>query len=141
MEKTELRLKEQVFGLFALDALLPVQYFERRAPFEPERRLMWAVLADAVETYRKCVGDAKRNEEFAEVESWILDADGDWFFSFENICATVGIDAEYLRRGLLALQERCAAAEPAALPVASEISAGVPRGAGEIGHEGLTAAG
>jgi hypothetical protein len=144
MEPAELRLKEKLFGLFEPDVLLPVQYFDllrRKAPLDPERRLMWAVLEDAVDCYRKNVGGAKPKRDFDEVESWILDPDGDWFFSFENICATLGIDADYLRCGLLALKEKFLTAEPAGHPVASDTKEDAPRGAGKGGYERLTAVG
>jgi hypothetical protein len=147
MNQAELRLKEKVFGLFEPDVLLPVQYFDllrRKAPIEPERRLMWAVLEDAVECYRRHVGDAKGkpNGEFDEVESWVLDPDGDWFFSFENICATLGIDAEYLRSGLLALKQKSLAEHPAEpSDHAMELEKTTARVAGESGYERVTAAG
>jgi hypothetical protein len=149
MEKAELRLKDKVFGLFEPDVLLPVQYFDllrRKAPIEPEKRLMWAVLEDAVECYRRHVGDGKGkpNGEFDEVESWILDPDGDWFFSFENICATLGIDADYLRRGLLALKEKFLAAQPANRPehpIDPKVEEDAPCALGESGYERLTAVG
>ncbi|HEY3304550.1 MAG TPA: hypothetical protein VGL70_13550 [Candidatus Binatia bacterium] len=137
MEHAEMRLKEKVFGLFGPDALLPVQYFDllrRKTPIEPEIRLMWAVLEDAVECYRRHVGDAKGkpNGEFEEVDSWIFDPDGDWLFSFENICATLGIDAEYLRSGLLGLKNKSRAAHPAG-PMAHANSGSAEKGSFEPG--------
>jgi len=149
MNQAELRLKEKVFGLFEPDVLLPVQYFDllcRKTPIEPERRLMCAVLEDAVECYRKHFTDhkGKSNDDFNEVESWILDPDGDWFFSFENICATLGIDAEYLRSGLLALKEKSLAAHPAGPSdhtIAREMKESAPCGAEESGYERSTAVG
>jgi hypothetical protein len=137
MEQAEMRLKEKVFGLFGPDALLPVQYFDllrRKTPIEPEIRLMWAVLEDAVECYRRHVGDAKGkpNGEFDEVETWIFDPDGDWLFSFENICATLGIDAEYLRGGLLGLKKKSLAAHPAG-PQAHANSGSAEKGGFEPG--------
>jgi hypothetical protein len=115
MEQAELRLKETIFSLFEPDVLLPVQYFDlltRKAPIEPEIRLMWAVLEDAVGRYRRYCADpdSKSKGEFGEVESWIFDPDGDWFFSFENICEILEIGPQYLRSGLLALREKLLAA-------------------------------
>jgi len=147
MDQAERRLKEKIFGLFEPDVLLPVQYFDllrRKVPIEPERRLMWAVLEDAVVSYRRHVGEAKGNPngEFDEVESWILDPDGDWFFSFENICATLGIDAEYLRSGLLALKPKSLGEQPAKpLNRALDPKETPPRVAEESAYERITAAG
>jgi hypothetical protein len=132
MEQAALRLTDKVFALFEPDALLPVQYFEtlrRKIPLEPEKRLMWAILEDAVDRYRKHLADPrdKSSEEFAEVESWITDSDSTWFCSFDNVCETLGIDPQYLRRGLLAWKEK----QPAAGRCV----------AGESGDERLTASG
>lgn len=149
MKQAEMRLKENVFGLFGPDALLPVQYFDllrRKVPIEPEIRLMWAVLEDAIECYRRHMGSAKGKpgEELDEVENWIFDPDGDWLFSFENICSTLGIDADYLRGGLLTLKQRSSAVQPAefadAVPAAEKEESAAPE-AGGSGYERLTATG
>ncbi len=42
---------------------------------------------------------------FQETEEWILEKDGDWFFSFENVCETLGFYPDYIRHGLLAWKE------------------------------------
>jgi hypothetical protein len=34
------------------------------------------------------------------VERWVANAAMDWPFSFENVCATLGLDADYVRAGL-----------------------------------------
>ena len=149
MEQAELRLKDKVFSLFEPDALLPVQYFEtlrRKIPIEPEKRLMWAILEDAVHCYRKHLADSrdKPSRKFSEVESWILDRDIAWLYSFDNICETLGIDPQYLRRGLLAWKEKQLAAGPAkksarAVPPApGDKERSIAR---ESGHERLTSTG
>ena len=63
-------------GLFQPDTLLPSQYFDRvrrRAHPDGERRLMIAVLEDAVDVYRKQAGarDARRQQLFHDAEEWI----------------------------------------------------------------------
>jgi len=83
------------------DTLLPDQYFDRLAtrPCEsPEKRLMFAVLLDAV------IQLQRRNSVGAtEAEIWIRgDAGGDGPFSFRNVCDALGLDATYLAHGLLA---------------------------------------
>jgi hypothetical protein len=42
---------------------------------------------------------------FREAENWILDNDREWLFSFINICQTLAIDPQYLRKGLLRWQK------------------------------------
>jgi hypothetical protein len=37
---------------------------------------------------------------FEESREWVTSSDRTWLFSFENICDTLEISAEYVRRGL-----------------------------------------
>ena len=97
---------ERVSFLFQPDTLLPVQYFDnfrRKTPLEPEKRLLLAVLEDGINTFRDNVlAQGEKNKRlFREAEEWITEIDGDWIFSFETVCETLGINAEYVRRGLL----------------------------------------
>jgi hypothetical protein len=90
------------------DLLLPEQYFDRwatQASDSPEKRLMFAVLLDAVIQLR---GRSQRN--VLEAEQWIRGLACDSSpFSFRNICAALGIEADYLARGLLSWHTRTAA--------------------------------
>ncbi|HYD49766.1 MAG TPA: hypothetical protein VEB21_15525 [Terriglobales bacterium] len=93
------------------DTLLPLQYFaalRRKATQEPERRLVIAVLEDAVDCYQKYFGasDRRGQQLFVDAEDWFLDTDRSWPFAFENICDFIGVNSEYLRRGLQAWKER-----------------------------------
>lgn len=102
---------ERVHHLFVPDTLLPSQYFDRvarRADHGGEFRLMFAILEDAVDVYRKLAGatDARRKALFDEAEAWIESEDNAWLFSYETICLTLGIDAGYLRTGLRAWKRR-----------------------------------
>ena len=111
MKEREFGIEERLAGLFQPDTLLPSQVFDRvrrRGEFEGERRLMIAVLEDAVEVYRKQVAarDARGQLLFREAEDWVEDTDRGWLFSFENICDVLDINAEYLRRGLHAWKQR-----------------------------------
>ena len=42
---------------------------------------------------------------FEEVEEWVAGVGGEWPFSFENICAALDLDAEYLRAGMIRWKE------------------------------------
>jgi len=93
------------------DTLLPSQYYaalKRKGAHEPERRLAIAVLQDAVDCFQKHLRarDRKARELFLDAGEWIASVDRSWPFSFENICDLLQINAEYLRRGLLAWKER-----------------------------------
>jgi len=93
------------------DTLLPSQYFaivKRKGAHEPERRLVIAVLQDAVECFQKHAGarDHKARQLFLDAEEWICSEDRSWPFSFENVCDLLHINPEYLRRGLIAWKDR-----------------------------------
>lgn len=105
MDRSEAALEERLPYLFQPDVLIPDQYFETlraKTGLGPEKRLMLAVLEDAVNRFQKNV--AARSEagkgNFAEAEAWFLESGGDWVFSFESICDALGLDSEYVRRGL-----------------------------------------
>jgi hypothetical protein len=87
--------------------LLPAQYAELsrgEAASQPERRLMLAVLSDAIVLFQ--TRDPKRagpvRQEFEEAQRWILSNDSLWPYSFVNVCETLGIAYEPLRRALVA---------------------------------------
>src|SRR6185295_14470030 len=92
-------------GLFEPDILLPNQYFaafRRGRAVEGERRLMLAVLEDAVDSYRKHVAacDPREQASFLEAKEWFSSNDRSWLFAFENICDVLEMNADYLRSGL-----------------------------------------
>ena len=92
-------------GLFEPDILLPNQYFaafRRGRAVEGERRLMLAVLEDAVDSYRKyaLAQDPREQACFLEAKEWFVSNDRSWLFAFENICDVLEMNAEYLRGGL-----------------------------------------
>ena len=87
------------------DIIVPSQYFDRvrsEDSSQPEKRLMLAVMENAIVTFQKSIYAATRRQRrlLKETEEWIHSLDTSWPFSFENICATLGIDANYLRLGL-----------------------------------------
>ena len=95
------------------DAFLPEQYFDRlssRTTDTPEKRLMFAILVDAV------IQLQRRSTQVAlEAERWIRGEDEEEpLFSFQDVCDALGIEAEYLARGLLT---RVQNARPASLAV------------------------
>ena len=87
------------------EILLPSQFFDRfggRSILEGERRLMLAVLEDAVSCFQKYAGATRPRARrlFQEAEQWFMDEDSNWPFSFEGICPILGINAEYFRNSL-----------------------------------------
>jgi hypothetical protein len=87
------------------EILLPSQLFDRfngRSILEGERRLMLAVLEDAVSCFQKYAGATRPRGQrlFQEAEEWFSEEDQSWPFSFESICGVLGIDPEYFRSRL-----------------------------------------
>lgn len=94
------------------ESLLPNQFVENvrlPAAVAAERKLMLAILEDAVECFQQhlLARSPKGRLEFEEAREWIVSTDTEWIFSYENICSTLGIDAAYVRDALLALQRGC----------------------------------
>jgi hypothetical protein len=83
---------------FEPDILAPNQYFRnclRTSPAEPEKALMFAVLAEAVDTYQRfAFSDSPRGRLlFREKPESV--------FAFRSICEVFGLDPSFLRRGLM----------------------------------------
>ncbi len=101
-----------VVSLSEPDALSLHRYFDRwggAADYcQPERRLMFAGLLDAVECFQKYpfVRGNKLTRQFKDTEDWIFKDDQEWPFSFINICEAVGMDPQYLRNGLSRWKKR-----------------------------------
>lgn len=92
------------------DTMVPSQYFDgvgSDAAFQPEKRLMLAVLEEAVATFQRHVTSDSDHSQLLveEVESWASGADADWPFSFENICNALDIEPEFLRTGMVRWKE------------------------------------
>jgi hypothetical protein len=110
MDQAAAILEENLASLFQPDTLLSAQYFEnfrRKTRLEPEKKLMLAVLEDAVRCFQDNVfaQNGKRKKLFDDVEEWILEENSDWIFSFENICEVLGFNPQYVRKGLLRWKE------------------------------------
>jgi hypothetical protein len=87
------------------EVVLPSQFHGRGgldASLQPEKRLMLAVLEDAVGTFQKYVWSRDRAGQrlLAEVEEWFNSDDVDWPYSFVNISHSLGLDVGYMRDGL-----------------------------------------
>src|SRR5205823_1094876 len=71
MKDREYATDDRLAGLFQPDTLLPSQFFDRvrrRSEHDGERRLMIAVLEDAVDVYRKQAGAQDAQEAQAREE-------------------------------------------------------------------------
>ena len=93
-------------GIFEPSILVPAQFFaglRHKAPAEGERRLMLAILEDAIECFQKHLWatDRKHRQLHDAAELWFLADEPGWLFSFVNICAAFEIHPASLRQGLL----------------------------------------
>jgi hypothetical protein len=95
-------------------SILPSQYNDlvrRRSPgLEGERRLLWAVLEDAIDTYlanMRCA-TSQQGREFDEICGWFHPPKDRpaGLFSFESICGLLEIDAPSLLKGIKSIRER-----------------------------------
>ena len=110
-DETGLTTDEKLASLFQPDTLLSAQYFDnlrRKTLLEPEKRLMLAVLEDAIHCFQDNLSAeaVAKKKLFDEVEQWILERDGDWIFSFDRVCDALGFSPEYVRQGLLRWEEK-----------------------------------
>lgn len=111
MDRAESVLEEKLGFLFQPDVLISAQYFDTlrsKTGLEPEKRLMLAVLEDAVHCFQDNVLEQSDTKQklFAEAEEWFLNEGDDSGFSFENICEALGLNPEYVRQGLLRWKEK-----------------------------------
>jgi hypothetical protein len=88
------------------DIFLPSQFYGAGGlsrQLEGEKRLMIAILKDAVECLEKYRGSSNSSGQshYQNAVEWVQDTSRDWFFSFTNICDFLGFDPNYLRQVLL----------------------------------------
>lgn len=88
--------------VFATAYDVSLETFQRKRYWEPEERLMLAVLDDAIACFQKYAfaRDRKGKVLFQEAEEWVQATNSDWPFSFVNICEMLGFGPDYLRQGL-----------------------------------------
>jgi len=91
-----------------IHVMLPVQYLREKAArlAEPEKRLAFAVLQtvmyDCGTVAKKANGRAggQNRQAYAQAMAYVASRDRSWPYSFENLCETIGVDADLLRRQL-----------------------------------------
>ena len=102
---------EQTRRLFGEPDVLTVHeylhVFQYRPALTPERRLLAAILRDAIDCYmRYCFAKSRREKKMQqETEEWFF-GDGEGVFSFENVCEILKLSPGYIRRGLLRYKQR-----------------------------------
>src|SRR5271167_3515740 len=98
-------------GLFALDAILPSQFYDRSLSRDDGiYRLLGAILEDAVRTFQS-VHPTKplsrgRQRLVREAEVWLFDSSAHNPLSYHTVCESLGIDPDAFREGLLKWRRR-----------------------------------
>jgi hypothetical protein len=123
-------------GLLEPDTLLASQFFgalRRKPGMDGQRRLMLAVLEDAVNCFRKQIHavEPKARQLFRDAEQWITSTDQTWFCSFVNVCDTLDLNPDWVRQGLLKWRDaqlRASRAQPQAGPRPTGVDDEAPQG-------------
>jgi hypothetical protein len=90
-----------------METPVPISKGERRfVDHRPEKGLMLAVLEEAVATFQHQLGAESRRGRrlFREADEWFRSADTSWAFAFESVCDVLGLDPDFVRRGLAGLK-------------------------------------
>jgi hypothetical protein len=93
-------------SIFQGIGIMPSQFGEmrrRKLPSEGERKLLFAVLEDAIRCFLKYRDNGKNalsNEDFVEAVGWLSSDDEEGPFAFVSVCEALGINADLLRMGI-----------------------------------------
>ncbi|HVA40913.1 MAG TPA: hypothetical protein VNF49_09625, partial [Candidatus Binataceae bacterium] len=95
-----------IAGMIIPDAPTPAQYYDgvrsEDASIRPVKRLMLAVLEDAMRCYQSyaTARNGMHRRLFIEAEAWLMDRRADGPFAFQTICETLGIEPSCARNGM-----------------------------------------
>lgn len=98
-------------GLFEDDTTAPLEFLEisrRKDHPEPEKKLMFALLTDAVFCFQHYLDARQRSRKklFVAADQWIFATEGEGLYAFESVCEHLDIDPNYLRGRLRRWKER-----------------------------------
>ena len=92
------------------DVVLPSQFFSALADprSEPERRLMIAVLEEAISAVlsRAAANGEERRAVALEAERWFASDSRSWPFAFCTVCDILGLDIDSVRQVIASWRER-----------------------------------
>lgn len=96
---------DRIMGWFQPDELAVYEHRRttaRTTALEPEKRLMFAVLEDAIVCFQRFMhaSGARQRRLYDEAAAWIFEPDDNGVFSFECVCQSCGMSPEFLRAGL-----------------------------------------
>jgi hypothetical protein len=92
-------------SVFVPDILTAAQYYDsmrRDSSDIPLKRLMMAVLQDAIRCLQKGADlkSGSKRRHLCEVQEWVFGESGEGPFAFQSVCEILDIAPQYLRRGL-----------------------------------------
>jgi hypothetical protein len=89
---------------------------------------MLAILEDAIDCFRdNCSAkQGKKKRLFDNAKGWLFGSD-DWVFGFQNICSVLGLNPEYVLKGLVRWQTNKLSQHPSAPPLLRTARAAVAR--------------
>ena len=87
-------------GLFHDPGILPAQFYPGRRDVvgtEPIKKLMTAILLDAIQCYLAGQRQAVKGTEALEASVWIFGSYTEFPFSFTNVCTELGLSPDRIR--------------------------------------------
>jgi hypothetical protein len=103
------RGQPSAFRALDFEPVLPPQWFSgERTSLQPAKRLMLAVLTDAIELVIQDPAPQHPGRALCQrrAADWIRSNDRAWCFSFVNVCETLGYDPKHIRTGIARLVEQ-----------------------------------
>lgn len=106
MEMNAHVMADDLPSIFQGVGILPAQYgnmCRKKLPSEGERKLLFAVLEDAIRLYLKHRDSADsyhHDPDFVEAAQWLSSDEESGPFAFVRICDALGINADLLRMGI-----------------------------------------
>lgn len=95
--------------LFSTIYVLPEQFFSPPNPAQPEKKLMLAVLEDAISCWQKGqgIGVSTHTRHLAkEAGAWFISKETHWPFGFVRVCEALDLDPDYLRARLFTVSSQ-----------------------------------
>ena len=74
---------------------------QKSSQIEPEKKLLWAILLEAIDAIKSNPTTAKKKSDRADALSWIKEPSSEWPCSFENICEYLGFEPDCARKEIL----------------------------------------
>jgi hypothetical protein len=123
------------YGFFEPDVLITDMVAaarRRRSAISGEKRLMLAVMENALDYYQKYIVATDRigRALFTEAAEWMASTSSEDIYSFENISETLDINPSYFRQGVAAWHQRLLDARSRAAEIPSLESSEPVRAAG-----------